>query len=358
MALARRARETGDPQYYEQAEQSVQTSLKLAPDNLEAERVRVWILLGKHEFASALEHAAALNKRIPDDVMTYGFLTDAHVELGNYKEAENAAQWMLDLRPGNVPALTRAAYLRELFGDIDGAIDFMSTAYQRTPYAETEDRAWTLTQMAHLHLATGRIDEADKLLKSALTLYPGYHYALANLGKARTAQGRPDEAVQAFRDLYRAAPHPENLYLLARSLEKAGRTADARRAYAEFESAALAESAGTDNSNRELIYYFVDVAANPKEALRIARMEIARRHDAPTLEAYAWALQANGSVAEARKQMESALEVGIRDAATFYRAGVIAEKAGAAEVARAFFRKSLETNPRSEFAEAARAELD
>ena len=30
---------------------------------------------------------------------------------------------MLDLRPGNLPGLTRAAYLRELFGDLDGSVE-------------------------------------------------------------------------------------------------------------------------------------------------------------------------------------------------------------------------------------------
>jgi tetratricopeptide (TPR) repeat protein len=213
LAQARRARETADPKYYEEAQRSLEESLRLSPENLEAERIRVWILLGKHEFGRALEHATALNKRIPDDVMTYAFLTDANVELGNYKDAERAAQWMLDLRPGNVPALTRAAYLRELFGDTEGAIDFMQDAYQRTPYAETEDRAWTLTQLAHLHLTTGRLQSAERLLQSALSLYPDYHYALANLGKLRMMQRQSTEAVQAFRDLYRVAPHPENLYL-------------------------------------------------------------------------------------------------------------------------------------------------
>ena len=61
-----------------------------------------------------LELAEQLNQRAPDDVVVYGFLVDANVELGNYDAAVDAAQWMLDLHPGNVPALTRAAYLREL----------------------------------------------------------------------------------------------------------------------------------------------------------------------------------------------------------------------------------------------------
>ena len=357
LAQARRARETADPKYYEMAEQSLEESLRLAPKNLEAERIRIWVLLGKHEFASSLELATALNKRIPDDVMTYAFLTDANVELGNYEEAERAAQWMLDLRPGNVPGLTRAAYLRELFGDIEGAIQLMQEAYQRTPYAETEDRAWLLTQLSHLHLMTGRIDNADALLRSALGLYPEYHYALANLGKVRNAQGRHGEALQAFRDLYRVAPHPENLYLVARSMDRAGLINEARASFAEFERTALAESASADNANRELVYYFVDVAGKPSEALRIAQIERARRQDAQTLEALAWALQANGMCATARPEMEKALAVGIRDAVSFYRAGVIARKCGDEASAEEYLRLSLKANARSEVADAVRKDL-
>ena len=47
---------------------------------------------------------------------------------------------MLDLQPGNVPGLTRGAHQRELFGDIEGAIEFMIAAYQRTPPSEAEER--------------------------------------------------------------------------------------------------------------------------------------------------------------------------------------------------------------------------
>ena len=64
-------------------------------------------MLGRHEFTAALEAAKKLSQKMPDDVMLHGFLTDANVELGNYKEAEVAAQWMLDLKPGNTPGLTR-----------------------------------------------------------------------------------------------------------------------------------------------------------------------------------------------------------------------------------------------------------
>src|SRR5579864_5379877 len=128
LALSRRARETSDVKFYTEAEEALQKSFAISPENFDGARTHVWLLLGKHEFAAALEEATKLNKRMPDDVMTYGFLTDANVELGNYKDAEAAAQMMLDLRPGNLPGIARGAYLRELFGDVDGALELMSMA--------------------------------------------------------------------------------------------------------------------------------------------------------------------------------------------------------------------------------------
>ena len=128
LALSRRARETSDVTFYTQAQDALNKSFEISPDNFDGERTAVWLLLGRHEFPAALEKAKELNKKAPDDVMLYGFLTDANVEIGNYDDAERAAQWMLDLRPGNLPGTTRAAYLRELFGDIDGALELMDMA--------------------------------------------------------------------------------------------------------------------------------------------------------------------------------------------------------------------------------------
>src|SRR5260370_16421743 len=83
LALSRRARETSDPAYYTQAEDALKKSFEISPNNFDGERTAVWLLLGKHEFAAALDKAKELRKKMPDDVMLYGFLTDANVELGN-----------------------------------------------------------------------------------------------------------------------------------------------------------------------------------------------------------------------------------------------------------------------------------
>jgi len=355
VALSRRARETSDVSFYAQAEDALKKSLELAPQNFEAEKIRIWLLLGRHEFAAAREAASALNKRVPDDVLVYGFLADANAELGNYKEAEDAAQWMLNLRPGNLPALTRAAYLRELFGDVDGAYELMYMAFQATPPTETEDVAWILTQMAHLRLIAGKTQDAESLLNQALGKFPGYHYALANLAKVRISQKRYDEAVSLLQQRCKAAPHAENLYEVAEALELAGRTAEAQKAFAEFESKSLAESVRPDNSNRELIFYYADHAHQPAKALDIARQEYSRRHDVYTLDAYAWALHLNGDDAAARKQIETGLGVGIRDAKLFRHAAEITLKLGDKAAAERYLNESASLNAAG--SEQARASL-
>jgi tetratricopeptide (TPR) repeat protein len=329
-ALARRARETADPDYYGQAEKAVAESLRLAPDNFEGRKLRVWLRLGRHEFAAALAEAKELNRLVPDDVQVYGLLADAHVELGNYAAAEEAAQWMLDLRPGNVAGLTRGAYLRELFGDLEGALDFMRAAYQRTPAGESGDRAWLLTQMGHLELLRGNLETADSLLGLALDLFPDYHYALAQRARVRTVQGRHANAVALLRRHYEVAPHPENLFPLGEALKRAGETEEAARVFARFEEAALKEVHEADNANRELILYYVDHAGRPEEALWVAEHELASRRDVFTRDAYAWALAANDRWEEARLEIEAALAVGVRDPRILSHAGVISARCGSA----------------------------
>ncbi len=342
--LIHRAEETSDASLYSQAEDAVNKSLELSPDNFDTEKIQVSILLGEHDYPAALELAKTLNKRVPDDVTVYGLLTDANVELGNYKDAEIAAQWMLDLRPGNRPALTRAAHLRELFGDAEGAYELMDMAFQSTPATDSEGRAKLLADMGHLRLASGNVDAAEKILQQALTIFPNCRDALGSLAQVRITQNRYAEAVTLLQQRYQGAPRAENLYDLAEALQLAGRDAEAKEAFAEFESKSLAESLHKDNSNRDLVFYYADQARQPAKALAVAQQEYAWRHDVYTLDAYAWALHVNRQDAAARKQIEAALAVGIRDARLFRHAGEIVLKTGDIPAAEGYLKQSAELN--------------
>ena len=325
MAYARRARETSVDAWYAKSEETLKKSFAIKPDNFEGLKVRTWLLLGRHEFAKALESATRLNQRTPDDITVYGYLADANVELGNYAAAVAAAQWMLNLRPGNVAGLTRAAYLREMHGDLPGGIELMKMAYDATPYQQSEDRAWLLTQLSHLYLLSGDLPNAEKHAGGALGVFPNYHYALGALAKVRLSQKRHDDAVGLLRRRHEAAPHAESLYALAEALRLADHQPEAAKAFAEFERLALLESGQADNANHELIAYYADYAGKPAEALKIARQELIRRHDVFTLDCHAWALAAAGNYEAADAEIHKALAVGVKDPRILSHARAIEE---------------------------------
>jgi Flp pilus assembly protein TadD len=333
LAYARRARETSSHDWYVKGEE---TLAKLPPAQRQVFEVRktdAWLQLGQHRFQKAYGLAKALVKQTPDDVQAYGLLADAAVEIGRYDEAEKAVQWMLDIRPGNVPAFTRAAYLRELFGDEEGAIELMQKAYQRTLETEVEDRAWILTHIGHLETRRARFAEAERALQGALKLFPDYHYALARLANLRSLQGRYADAAALFAKRYAAADHPENLYDLAVAERLAGQTKKARASFIAFEKAALKESGGEDNANHELTAYYLNVAGSPKQALKIAQAEFERRQDWRTRLALAEALRKTGRSGDAEKAIAPALELGVRHAPLWLAGAEIARANGQKNVA-------------------------
>ena len=346
MAFAKRARETADSEYYERGLLALDVSRSLEPDNFGARRTEAWLLLGLHRFQEAMQLATKLNSEVPDDLFIYGLLVDAHAELGNYSAAEEACQWMLDLRPGNAAGLTRASYLRELFGDVEGALQMMADAYHGIHPNEHEDQAWILTQMAHLNHSIGRNDVAATLARRALELFPDYHYALAEMAKLQGEAGEHQAALDLLQQRYALAPHPENLLDVALAHQALGQAEQAAELFQSFEAGAKAESESLDNANRELALYLIEhTEGRAEEALAFAGLERQRRQDVYTLDTYAWALLANDRVEEARREIELALAVGQRDARLLFHAGAIALRAGDLDLARRQLEESLRLQP-------------
>jgi tetratricopeptide (TPR) repeat protein len=356
--LVKRAEETSDRTYLEKAHAALQKSFAIGPKNFQGEKTHVFLLLGEGEYSKALDEAQALNHDTPDDILLWGYLADAESALGDYDSAEKAAQWMINIRPGNVPGLLRGASLRAVWGDADGAMELLNQALEGTPAFETADVASILTKMADIQLANGKIEAAETLDDKALNVFPNYYKALESLARVRTAQRRYAEAVELLERRNAKAPRTETLYALAEALERAGRSDEAKQAFAKFRKQAFDEISHADNANRELVFYNTDHVSNPIEALRIATLETARRHDLYTLDAYAWALYANHDYDAAREQISKVLAVGVPDAAISFHAGSIAEQSNDRVAATRYLNESLRLNPFSGNAEAAREALE
>jgi tetratricopeptide (TPR) repeat protein len=327
-ALCRKARDTSDLSLYKEAGAAVERSLQLSPGNYDALKLQVAVLLGEHEFHQALASAQQLNRKVPDDIAVWAFLVDANAALGNYKEAERDAQWILDLRRASALGFEKAAGLRELFGDKEGAVEFYGEALTRTAESDLDQRAWLITQKARLTLAMGNPKGASDTLAAALRLFPDSQLAALLTADIQTANGDKAEAARILEHCYQTVPSSANLYKWAKAVDLAGQKQQAQEEYTHFEKQARAEISQPYNANLELVDFYTDHKSDPPEALRIATLESNQRQDCATLAALAWAQFQNGKVAEAKITMDKALAVGIQEPTYMTHAGLISAKMG------------------------------
>jgi tetratricopeptide (TPR) repeat protein len=312
VGLTRRARETGDVVYYQQAMQALEAAARLDPGNRQTLRIAAWVAMGRHEFSRAFRLARSYDRRTPDDSWNLSVMGDALMELGRYDEAERVFQRMVDLRPGPA-AYSRVAYLRETRGDWDGAMEMMQLALSATDIRESEDRAWLMVQIGHLQELSGDLSGAEASYRGALEAFGGYHYALAGLSELTLRLGRADEAASLASRAIAAAPHAERYLLLADALRASGRAPEALEAEATFEKLALSNVESPDNENHDLVLFYLERRLDPVKALSIAKLEAHRRQDIHTLDRLAVALRAAGEEARATRLMRRLLRVGTRD---------------------------------------------
>ena len=307
-------------------------------------------MLARHDFTQAKERATALHLRVRDDVMTFGYIAQADIALGNYSDAEVNAQWMLNLRRNNIPGLLIGAELRTLYGDPHGAIEFLNLAYSETSPIEVEDLTWIANRIASIQIDSGQIDAAAQTLEQAEQTFPHYPCTMENLARVRMAEIRPRDAVQLWMQAAQLDGNPHVLYQLARAEEAAGQSKEALATYAEFEKLANDPGKATDESRLDLILMYAGNPATAPNALKLAQQEIAARQDVWTLDAYAWALYANANYQDADAAERKAIAVGIQSAQIFDHAGHIAQKLNHLEDAAKYFKLSVQSNPTSDYA--------
>jgi tetratricopeptide (TPR) repeat protein len=185
IAYLRRAREARDASYLQEAEKTLNQALVLTPGDFQLQKTQVELMLARHQYADAKKKATLLNKHTPDDVMTYGYIAEADIALGDLDGADSAAQWMLNMRPNNIPGLLLGAKLRKLYGDPDGALDLLKMAYSESSPAEVEELAWIVNQMASIEIDGGKNEAAGALLAQAQQLFPDYPDTLDNLNRIK-----------------------------------------------------------------------------------------------------------------------------------------------------------------------------
>ncbi len=176
---------TGEHHFYYMAiEKILNGVLSIDPNNFEAKVYLASLRLSQHQFAEAKkigEEARALN---PNNAYIYGILVDANVELGNYAEAVAASDKMQELKP-SLESYARASYLREIYGDNDGAIEAMKLAV-KAGLQGSEPQCWSRNILGDLYYNTGKYAEAEAAYAENLVMRPSYAQSMAGLAKVET----------------------------------------------------------------------------------------------------------------------------------------------------------------------------
>jgi len=194
LALLSRAQETGSSDYDRQAAEAVAAGLDLAPKDFQLRKTHVALLLDERDFVRARDEARELKQRTPDDAIVRGYLARAYIGLGNYDDAVESAQWMLNLQPFNVPGLLIAADVRQHDGDAAGALEALDRAYAETSPDETGELASIANHIAAIDIDSGKLDAASQMLQRADELFPGYPETIKNRAPVGAAHPASESA--------------------------------------------------------------------------------------------------------------------------------------------------------------------
>ena len=327
-----RARVSNDPGDYTLAEKTAECLDVRQPGQPAAMLLRGHVLHQLHRFAEAEGIARTLvgMRTFPLD---YGLLGDVLMEQGRLAEAGDAYQKMLDLKPF-FQSYTRAAHLRWLKGDLNGAIAAMRLAINTASPRDKESSAWAWTRMSAYELQAGRLEAAESAAATALTYQNDYAPALMAQGRVLLATQRTADAVAALRRAAALNPLPEYQWILSDALRLEGLDADA----VVIEDQIVAR--GRTSDPRTLALYLATRGTDPARALALADEELRTRADVFTLDARAWALAKSGRITEAEHTIAQALAEGTNDARLFLHAGLIHGAAGRKDEARRWLKKA------------------
>lgn len=343
VALLQRVRETGDPSLYGQAGQALDAAIARDPQHLDALIGQGSLALSRHQFQQALAWGERARAVAPRRAAVYGILGDAYNELGRYPEAVAAIQQMVNTRP-DLHAYSRVAYLRELYGDVPGAIEMMALAVDAGAPG-TESSLWARVQLGHLHFSRGDLAAAEEQYLLALAEREDYPYAQAGMARVWAAQGRHAQAARQYAAVIERLPLPEFVIALGELYESQGKTNEAQRQYGLVRAMQQLNADSGVDVDLELALFDADHGADPAAAVARARAAYERRPSIYAADALAWALHRAGEHAEALRLSQEALRLKTRDANLHFRAGMIALAAGDPAAARARLSEALAINP-------------
>lgn len=235
------------------------------------------VLLSLHQFPEAKnagEQALALNAHSAD---AYGVLADAYVELGQYDKAIIMADKMVSIRP-DLRSYSRVSYLREIHGDVDGAIEAMKLAVA-AGYPGMEQTEWARLTLGNLYERYGALDSALLQYEIALSARPNYPFAIGAMANTYATIDKHEMADSLNTVATNLIPEV-GFYVDKASWEKErGNVEEAKKITGEILNMMADDEKAGHSMSLELAKVHLMLMDNPEEALKYAMKEYTIRPD-------------------------------------------------------------------------------
>jgi tetratricopeptide (TPR) repeat protein len=362
MAYIQEGRVTGNHAYYDGAAMDLaEEVLKSDAKNHDGLSVKATILLSQHRFSEALTLAKQFVELYPNAAFGYGLLTDAHLELGNYKEAIAAADKMNAIRP-DARSYSRIAYLREVHGDLDGAKKAMHLAVE-SGMIGLEQTEWSRIQLGKLYEMTGDTAKASQIYQQSLACRPNYAYALAGMGRLAKVNKQYETAINYFKQaavqttdydfndnitdclqMINTDSARQNAEKVIAELKAHSHGETEKHVAAHTTGAAHTHDESGHHADKELAYAYLKTG-NIEKALAHATIEWQRRpENIDVNECLGWCYFQNNEFEKAAAYIERALKIKSQNPILLRRAGEIFIKNGDAKRGNSLIKQALQVN--------------
>ncbi|MEZ4773063.1 MAG: tetratricopeptide repeat protein [Bacteroidia bacterium] len=273
------ARVTGEHGYYYPEALGLLEGILAANPNQDEQffalLMKASVQLSLHQFAAAKQTAEKAVSINPHNALVYGALVDANVELGNYEEAVKMADKMVSIRP-DLRSYSRISYLREIHGQVEGAIEAMQMAVS-AGYPGFEETTWCLLNLGHLYETYGDTMQARIQYETALAQRANYPFAIAALARLSKKQGDFEKAEKLLIQATQIIPEVSFYEDLALLYKETGREAEATQLSEEI----IDMMADDEKSGHEMGLEYATVSLklfnDPETALEKTMKEYARR---------------------------------------------------------------------------------
>ena len=308
--------------YYTTIEKILNGVLSLDPNNFEAKVYKASLRMSQHQFADAKKIADEARVINPNNAYVYGILVDANVELGNYDEAVKVSDKMQTIKP-SLESYSRASYLREIYGDNNGAIDAMKLAVV-AGLQGSEPQSWSRNILGDLYFRNGKMAEAEAAYTENLVMRPSYAPSMAGLAKIELQKKNYARAL-ALLDSATAIMQDNSFEEQKADVYAAmGDNKKAQDKYAEVQKLLIADAATPGHSvSLELAQSFTKTN-QWDSAYKYAMMEYnVRPKNIDVNKELAWIAYNKKEIPQAKEYLKTAMSTGSKNPELLKRAGMI-----------------------------------